>query len=123
MGLLRVVILLCPVAKGKLEVLSEQRCTLERQGSLTNKKQRKIEVQSRAQVLGRFQRATTRLEAKGFQRRMDSRHRQLLPLKGKKDSLKQQWTEQRRSFYGYCSSKLHRSQDRHGLETKKRFSH
>ena len=70
--------------------------------------------------MGRFQRATTRLEAKGFQRRMDSRHRQLLPLKGKKDSLKQQWTEQRRFFYGYCSSKLHRSQDRHGLETKKK---
>lgn len=40
-------------------------------------------------MLDRFQRATTRLEAKDFQRRMGSRHRQLLPLKGKKDSLKQ----------------------------------
>lgn len=61
-----------------------KRCKSERQGPQQTRS-KKIEVQSRVQVLDRLRGQQTRLEAKDFQRRMGSRHKQL-PLKGKKDS-------------------------------------
>lgn len=60
-----------PVAKEILKALLEQRCQSQGQGSLKDTKQRTTEVQSRVDVGTLFQRATTRLEAKVFQMRMD----------------------------------------------------
>lgn len=60
-----------PVAKEILKALLEQRCQSQGQGSLKDTKQRTTEVQSQVDVGTLFRRATTGLEAKGFQMRMD----------------------------------------------------
>lgn len=59
------------MAKEILKALLEQRCQSQGQGSLKDTKQRTTEVQSQVDVGTLFRRATTGLEAKGFQMRMD----------------------------------------------------
>ena len=114
-----------PVAKEILEALPEQRCQSQRQGSLKDTKQRTIEVQSRVDV-GTLSESNNQTWSKrlpdedGFKGTGSFTHR-----RGKKDSLKRWWAEQRMSFYGYCGSnvqKLHRSQQSHRLKKKMLFN-